>query len=52
MCVARTNWLGDFDLVGYSLGGVAMECARADRINNLVLIEPGLMERADWQRDT
>ena len=41
----------DFDLVGYSFGGLcAMELARAlpHRINNLVLIEPGLMERADW----
>lgn len=41
-----------FDLVGYSFGGLcAMELARAlpTRINNLVLIEPGLMERADWQ---
>lgn len=42
----------DFDLVGYSFGGLcAMELARAlpTRITNLILIEPGLMERADWQ---
>lgn len=42
----------DFDVVGYSFGGLcAMELARAlpARINNLVLIEPGLMERSDWQ---
>ena len=42
----------DFDLVGYSFGGLcAMELARGlpTRITNLILIEPGLMERADWQ---
>ena len=47
----QLDW-DDFDVVGYSFGGLcAMELARAlpTRIKNVVLIEPGLMERADWQ---